>query len=176
MNEEQSQQPAQESQATTNKSKPVLKGLAVMIAIIVAAAGAYYYTNQQAVKDKAALSSQIDDLKSQVSTLQASAKAEMATPATVAPATKSDTELITAVLAGECNVMVNTVPSKNKITVKSVSNGFAQATYLCGGHQEGPEVILKKTNDTWTVVWTGLGNPDSTDYTQFGIPKTLPKY
>lgn len=155
----------------------------ILILLIVALIFFGYLAMQNQNKDTNTLKSQISDLQAKNKSLEDSLAAKPADKAEVATSSKTDQERILAALKSECaqsfgqNTGSSVGADIQSYEIKTITGNYAQASYLCKGANEGPEVILVKYNDNWNVVAFGMG-PFVADAVRslYNIPASLPKY
>jgi hypothetical protein len=181
------QSSGQQTKPKSNKSWMIV---AITFVLISIGLGSYGFITIRNLNNKInSLNSQVSDLQNKKKTLEdaAAAAASAAVKATVAVNTttsKTDQDKIVSALRSQCSEKY--VNSENGSTIgadlqvyniKSINGNYAQASYVCKGANEGPEVILVKTNDNWNVVASGIG-PFVEDAVRnlYSIPANLPQY
>ena len=151
-----------------DKSKTAWIVVSIILLLALIGIGAYGYMQitklNKSNKDKDAT---ISDLQNKKKTLE-SAAAAAATAVTQAVTTSAtDQEKIIVALRAQCAESYQPEspkvgPDLGSYNIKTINNGYAQASYLCSNAPEGPEAILVKQKDNWVVVAQGIGDIVST--------------
>lgn len=133
---------------------------------VIVGGGAYYSVNKKAADEKEVLQGDNNTLRLQIQDLQNS-QSQAAQPA---PST-SDNDLVTGLVRADCGADPKVDPTKGVFTVKKLTAPFATVSFSCTTTTASSLAVLKKTGDSWAIIYKGDKAPDKATIDKYAIPK-----
>lgn len=152
--------------------------LTIIISASIAGGGVYYWQSEMAKSEHEVLRGENDSLRLQVDQLEEAIAQkspepepapEPAPPAPAEPAPAPDSDKVVTIVKQDCTARKLDI-TKGTFTLVKIDTTFAKVDFNCTGAPVTNRGILKKTGETWALIYKASPPPSRTIINRYAIP------